>query len=72
MIYMAEAMATLHGLQFAKDMGFSRVILESDSRIVIRKFQRNEEDYSALRPTWDVKALSTCFEACHFKFTPRG
>ncbi|MBA0746365.1 hypothetical protein Gogos_008890 [Gossypium gossypioides] len=33
---MAEAMAVLHGLQFAQEMGFQRIILESDSRTLYR------------------------------------
>ncbi|MBA0760086.1 hypothetical protein Gotri_022868 [Gossypium trilobum] len=43
-VVIAEALAILHGLQFALDLGFSNVILESDSRLVdaknlARKFQ---------------------------------
>lgn len=32
---MAEVIAFLHGVQFAVDMGFRRVIIEGDSRLVI-------------------------------------
>lgn len=70
---MVEAMAILYGLQFAHDMDFHRVILESDSRTVTTKLQETIEDYSTIRSrTWDVKALSRGFEICCFKFMPRG
>ncbi|MFQ6619769.1 hypothetical protein Gotur_000636, partial [Gossypium turneri] len=34
-VVIAEALVVLHGLQFALDLGFSNVILESDSRLVL-------------------------------------
>ncbi|KAK5825351.1 hypothetical protein PVK06_020175 [Gossypium arboreum] len=72
MVVLAEAMAVLHGLQFARDMGFSRVILESDSKMVIRNLQASEEDYSeTMRITWDVKTLARGFASCRFEFFKR-
>lgn len=63
----------LHGLQFAQEMSFWRIILESDPKTINLKLQSNVEDYSALRPiTWDVKALLKRFKFCCFKFAPRG
>lgn len=49
MVVMAEAVAVLHGLQFAQDMGFHRIILESDSWTVILKLQETANDCFAIR-----------------------
>ncbi|MBA0776670.1 hypothetical protein Gotri_011635 [Gossypium trilobum] len=69
---MAEAIAMLHGIQFASEMGFMLVILERDSKIVIKNVQSIEEDYSETRPiTWDVKALARNFLVCRFEFIAR-
>ncbi|MBA0803308.1 hypothetical protein Gohar_013538 [Gossypium harknessii] len=38
-VFMVEAVAVLHGLQFAQEMGFLHVVLQSDSRTVILKLQ---------------------------------
>ncbi|MFQ6619825.1 hypothetical protein Gotur_000327 [Gossypium turneri] len=44
--------------KFVQEMSFRRVILESDSKIVILKLQTNDEDYSTLRPiTWDKDSI---------------
>lgn len=47
-VVMVKAVVVLHGLQFSYDMGFRRVILESDSRTVIKKLQGTKEDYSTI------------------------
>lgn len=36
-VFMAEAVAVLHGFQFAQEMGFLHAILESNSRTDILK-----------------------------------
>lgn len=46
----AEAVEVLHGILFAQDMGFKKIIVESDLRTVIQKLKTHSEDYSALRP----------------------
>ncbi|MFQ6633748.1 hypothetical protein Gotur_012252 [Gossypium turneri] len=67
-----EAIAVLYGLQFALDMGFSKVILESDSRLVVNNIQKSSEDYSESRPfTRDVKNLARKFQCCRFQFIAR-
>lgn len=66
-VVIAEALAVLHGIQFALDMGFSKVILESDSRLVVNNIQKSREDYSESRPfTWDTKNLARKFQCCRF------
>ncbi|KAK5793267.1 hypothetical protein PVK06_034408 [Gossypium arboreum] len=60
-------------VKFAKEMGFMQVVLESDLRTVIQKFQANKEDYSNIRSiTWDVRVLARNFLACRFEFVARG
>ncbi|KAK8517871.1 hypothetical protein V6N12_016709 [Hibiscus sabdariffa] len=44
--FAAEALAGVHGLQFALDIKFNRVILESDSRSTILKLNSNENEVS--------------------------
>ncbi|KAK5771303.1 hypothetical protein PVK06_047499 [Gossypium arboreum] len=71
-VVLDEATVVLHGLQFAPEMGFSNVILESDSRPVIQNLQSSKEDYSEIRPlTWDAKALARNFSSCRFEFVAR-
>ncbi|MBA0818947.1 hypothetical protein Gohar_021537 [Gossypium harknessii] len=40
-VVIAEALVVLHELQFALDLGFTNVILESDSRLVFIARERN-------------------------------
>nr|KJB54866.1 hypothetical protein B456_009G052300 [Gossypium raimondii] len=50
-------------------IGFMKIILESDSKTIIKNLQATKEDYSEIRPiTWDVKALTMKFSSCHFEF----
>ncbi|KAH1031812.1 hypothetical protein J1N35_043986 [Gossypium stocksii] len=71
-VVLAEATVVLHGLQFAPEMGFSNVILESDSKLVIQNLQSSKEDYSEIRPlTWDAKALARNFSSYRFEFVAR-
>ncbi|MBA0594236.1 hypothetical protein Gorai_011148 [Gossypium raimondii] len=56
-------------LIFALEIGFMKIILESDSKTIIKNLQATKEDYSEIRPiTWDVKALTMKFSSCHFEF----
>ncbi|KAG8478519.1 hypothetical protein CXB51_028337 [Gossypium anomalum] len=58
LVFMVEAIAVLHDLQFVQEMRFLHVVLKRDSRIVILKLQ-SKDDYSEIRlVTKDVKALS--------------
>ncbi|KAG8479649.1 hypothetical protein CXB51_029410 [Gossypium anomalum] len=68
----AEAIALLHDVQFASEMGFRYVIAESDSRLVINNINSKEDDYSETRPlTWDLKASTRNFSECRFQFVAR-
>ncbi|KAH1072725.1 hypothetical protein J1N35_025053 [Gossypium stocksii] len=71
-VVIAETMVVFHGLQFALDLGFTRVILESDSRLGVHNIQQTNEDYSESRHfTWDVKNFAKSFHSCYFQFTVR-
>ncbi|KAL4311287.1 hypothetical protein GQ457_01G023050 [Hibiscus cannabinus] len=72
-VFMAEALAVLHGLQFTLNLSFTRVILESDLRTIIQKLQSGEDDHSCVSSTiWYIIYLSKYFMDCRFSFTPRG
>ncbi|MBA0592257.1 hypothetical protein Gorai_009241, partial [Gossypium raimondii] len=59
-------------MQFALEMGFAKIILESDSRTIIKNLQATKEDYSEIRLIiWDEKALARIFSSCCFEFVAR-
>ncbi|MBA0712742.1 hypothetical protein Golax_011820, partial [Gossypium laxum] len=69
---LAEVIVVLHRLQFAMDMGFSNVILKSDSRTVIKNLKAKGENNSELRPiTWDVHNMLKGFTFYRFEFVAR-
>ncbi|KAK8369074.1 hypothetical protein V6Z12_A01G087500 [Gossypium hirsutum] len=71
-VVIAEAIAVLHRLQFVLDMGFSKVVLESNSKLVVQNIQKRNEDYSETRPfTWDVQNLARNFSSCQLQFIAR-
>ncbi|MBA0876660.1 hypothetical protein Goshw_007428, partial [Gossypium schwendimanii] len=58
LVFVAEAVAVIHELRFAKELGFLSIIVEGDSRFVIRKINNHEQDFldiSAL--TWSAKEI---------------
>ncbi|KAH1065788.1 hypothetical protein J1N35_030775 [Gossypium stocksii] len=66
------ALAVLHVLHFALDLGFPKIILESDSKLIVQNIQQISEDYSESRPfTWDAKNLARRFLSCCFQFIAR-
>ncbi|GMI83380.1 hypothetical protein like AT3G09510 [Hibiscus trionum] len=71
--FAAEALAAVHGLQFALDMGFSQIILEGDARTVIEKLRRPEQDFSHLSALIsNGKFLMNQFYKCELSFTHRN
>ncbi|MBA0875704.1 hypothetical protein Goshw_026339 [Gossypium schwendimanii] len=70
--FSAEALSCLQGLTFANDMGFSRLIVESDACTIISRIERDREDRSKIGPyIKDIKVLSQAFRSIKFCFTPR-
>ncbi|MBA0881585.1 hypothetical protein Goshw_027434 [Gossypium schwendimanii] len=51
-VVIAEAIAVLHRLQFALDLGFTNVILKSDSKLVIQNIQQTR---NGQRMRWLLK-----------------
>ncbi|KAK8502949.1 hypothetical protein V6N12_054174 [Hibiscus sabdariffa] len=71
--FAAEALAVIHGLRFALDLGCMHVVLESDSLTVISKLKSGVDDCSLLRPyIADAQSVAQTFFSCHFSFTPRS
>ncbi|GMI70524.1 hypothetical protein HRI_000721700 [Hibiscus trionum] len=71
--FAAEALAVVHGLHFAFEMGFRRVTVESDSLTTVKKLQAKEEDKSKVN--WLVRnsqILGENFSVCNFSFIPRN
>ncbi|MBA0802788.1 hypothetical protein Gohar_013059, partial [Gossypium harknessii] len=68
----AEAYACLKGAVFAEEIGFSDVIMEGDSRIVIKKLQNHGNDRSAIRGVINkIIVMSRIFWNIEFQFIPR-
>ncbi|MBA0851056.1 hypothetical protein Goshw_012301, partial [Gossypium schwendimanii] len=60
--FVAKALAVVHGLRFALEMGFLSVILESDSRLVIQKLTASSKDLSEISALiWEAKEFSNLF-----------
>ncbi|XP_038992504.1 uncharacterized protein LOC120115979 [Hibiscus syriacus] len=71
-VFMEDALAAFHGHLFAKGLGFSLVILKSESESIISKLQSNVDDSSVIRSTiWDILCLSKSFAECLYRYTHR-
>ncbi|KAE8733777.1 hypothetical protein F3Y22_tig00000991pilonHSYRG00126 [Hibiscus syriacus] len=72
-VFTAEVLAVIQGLRFALDMGFQHIVLEGDSRSVIKKLNSLANDFSSIGSfTYDAKALAYHFHSSVFRFTSRG
>ncbi|KAL4280426.1 hypothetical protein GQ457_03G011070 [Hibiscus cannabinus] len=72
LVFMEEAKAAIHGLTFAADLGLHHVILENDSKTLVRKVVSKEDDFSEIRVVVaDLKNIAKKFVGCQFCFTPR-
>ncbi|KAL4332661.1 hypothetical protein GQ457_07G043390 [Hibiscus cannabinus] len=70
--FVAEALACRQAVRFAKDLGFSRVVIEGDSLIVIKKLNSDAVDRSLICPiVHDIKVLSKDFNSISFCFVRR-
>ncbi|MBA0857949.1 hypothetical protein Goshw_019430 [Gossypium schwendimanii] len=71
-VFAAEAVAVIHGLRFAKELGFLSIIVEEDSRSVARKINNHEHDFSDISAlTWFAKEIAKEFQACALHFIGR-
>ncbi|KAH1032566.1 hypothetical protein J1N35_044740 [Gossypium stocksii] len=70
--FIAEARTCERALYFARDMGFSNIILEGDSLTIFKKVKSTNEDRSILRPiTKNIRFLERFFKNIEYRFVPR-
>ncbi|KAL4290639.1 hypothetical protein GQ457_14G002490 [Hibiscus cannabinus] len=68
----SEAIAWKQAVQFAKELGFSNVVIEGDSLTVLKKIVLCVLDRSILAPiVFDIKELSLDFHSIIFSFVRR-
>ncbi|GMI80897.1 hypothetical protein like AT3G25270 [Hibiscus trionum] len=66
--FAAEAFAMVHGLEFAADLGFSSVVVEGDSRTIIKRLKSSAPDYSEIGPIVSTaKSIKDRFARCWFR-----
>ncbi|GMI84977.1 hypothetical protein HRI_002167000 [Hibiscus trionum] len=71
-IFTTEALAVLHGLSLAQDLGCASIQVESDSLAVVKSLNSTDTDRSEIRAiTWDAKVKARSFNACDFRFISR-
>ncbi|KAK8626106.1 hypothetical protein V6N13_133758 [Hibiscus sabdariffa] len=70
--FIAEALACLQAVNCARDLGFSRVIVEGDSLIVIKKVCSKTANVSLISPViYDIREVAKGFEDVTFCFAHR-
>ncbi|KAL4387252.1 hypothetical protein GQ457_09G002290 [Hibiscus cannabinus] len=70
--FLAEALSCLQAVKFARDLGFSRVIVEGDYLIVIKKVCSKMADVSLINPViFDIREVAKGFADIAFCFTHR-
>ncbi|KAK8542594.1 hypothetical protein V6N13_136842 [Hibiscus sabdariffa] len=70
--FLAEALACLQAVNFARDLGFSRVIMEGDSLTIIKKVCSKTADVSLISPViYDIRRVTRGFADISFCFTHR-
>ncbi|KAK5772714.1 hypothetical protein PVK06_049008 [Gossypium arboreum] len=70
--FVAGAMVCVQAIQLELHQGLSKVVVEGDSRTVIRKLQKKDEDRSEIKVFInDSKHLNIGFESCDFLFVTR-
>ncbi|KAK8996593.1 hypothetical protein V6N11_081860 [Hibiscus sabdariffa] len=70
--FQAEALACLVAVTFAKDLDFTRVIIEGDSLTIIKKRASEAIDVSLVSPTVaDIKEVAKVFQDAGFNFVHR-
>lgn len=69
-IALVESLALLQGIRFASEMGFTQVLMESDSRLAINHVLK-EDNSDSRAVTWDILSWARQFRRCHFEFVTR-
>ncbi|KAL4311926.1 hypothetical protein GQ457_01G028000 [Hibiscus cannabinus] len=67
--FITQALACKQVVLFARDMGFSSVIIEGDSLAAIKKLNASNSDKSIISPiVHDIKVLARGFDNISFHF----
>ncbi|KAK9008855.1 hypothetical protein V6N11_080332 [Hibiscus sabdariffa] len=70
--FITEALACKQVVVFARDMGFSSVIIKGDSLTVMKKLNTSNSDKSIISPiVHDIKVLARDFDSISFRFVRR-
>ncbi|MFQ6654830.1 hypothetical protein Gotur_025640 [Gossypium turneri] len=70
--FAAEALACLHAITFARDMGFRKVVVEGDSRTIIVKLQKGVLDRSAIGVyVKEIRIMALNFDYISFQHADR-
>ncbi|MBA0818780.1 hypothetical protein Gohar_028141, partial [Gossypium harknessii] len=70
--FAAEALACLQTIQVVLDLGYRDVVIEGDSRTVVKKLHAQNEDGSVISAyITDAKSLSEICDTCIFKHVLR-
>ncbi|KAK8556615.1 hypothetical protein V6N12_003012 [Hibiscus sabdariffa] len=68
--FMAEALSCLQAIMFARELGFTRVKFEGDSRTIIHKCQVDSNDFSLISPViTNIIYMARAFTTVSFGFT---
>ncbi|KAK8614345.1 hypothetical protein V6N13_122705 [Hibiscus sabdariffa] len=71
-VCIAEDLACKQAVLFARDLGFSSVIIEGDSLTVIKKLNASSFDRSIISPiVYDIKDVVRSFDSISFRFVRR-
>jgi ribonuclease HI len=69
----AEALAMRRAITFARDEGFSNIIVSSDCLSVVQRVIAGEEDRSLCGPViHDIRRMAASFVSCSFNHVKRG
>ncbi|KAK9041521.1 hypothetical protein V6N11_016618 [Hibiscus sabdariffa] len=72
-IFSAEAEAIFQGLEFARDLGLHRIIVEGDNKGVIVKINDQSLDFLEIGPKIrDIQIFVGFFTSCAFQFIGRN
>ncbi|KAL4361744.1 hypothetical protein GQ457_04G011590 [Hibiscus cannabinus] len=71
-VLVAESLACLQAVRYAKDLGFRGVIFEGDSLTVVRKINEGMLERSIIAPIiYDIRVAAMDFESVSFTFAQR-
>lgn len=70
--FMVECLAALKAIVWAKDMGFTDIVMEGDALTIIKKVNSTAQDLSPIVPyIAELKLLCSLFRSCSFSYVSR-